>query len=134
MVQKNILQPTPLQPRPPLPDGGRAMGEGTGVRFRAGGHPYFVTVTDPASQVIPEIVVPVELSAELRAKAKLPEPAATAVNSSVSTTPEPLAPGVAPRWVPPTIRVPGVEATACTAPLLSSGPAVARTNWSWVAG
>src|SRR3954452_9040475 len=28
--------PSP-QPRSPLPDGGRAMGEGTGVRFRGGG-------------------------------------------------------------------------------------------------
>src|SRR3954447_10315995 len=32
-----MLSPLPPQPRPPLPDGGRAMGEGTGVRFRAGG-------------------------------------------------------------------------------------------------
>src|SRR5947199_10020642 len=98
------------------------------------GRPYFVTVTDPASQVSPEIAAPVELSAEFRAKAKLPEPAAAALNSSVITTPEPVAPGVTPRWVPPTIRVPGEETAACTAPLLSSGPAVARTNWSWVAG
>src|SRR3954453_8923183 len=34
MVQKDILQARPPQPSPPLPDGGRAMGEGTGVRFR----------------------------------------------------------------------------------------------------
>src|SRR5213082_1791799 len=36
-LQKNLLPATPSQPGPPLPDGGRAMGEGTGVRLRAGG-------------------------------------------------------------------------------------------------
>src|SRR3954467_5136543 len=37
MMRKNILLAPPLQPSPPLPVGGRAMGEGTGVRFREGG-------------------------------------------------------------------------------------------------
>src|SRR4051795_2593563 len=37
MLRKQILLAPPPQPSPPLPDGGRAMGEGTGVRFRAGG-------------------------------------------------------------------------------------------------
>src|SRR3954465_9278304 len=35
-VRKRVLQTSSLQQGPPLPDGGRAMGEGTGVRFRAG--------------------------------------------------------------------------------------------------
>src|SRR4051812_50105691 len=34
---KSNLEAPPLQLSPPLPDGGRAMGEGTGVRFRTGG-------------------------------------------------------------------------------------------------
>src|SRR4051812_3427877 len=38
MARKRIPLATPLQPSPPLPDGGRAMGEGTGVRFRRAGH------------------------------------------------------------------------------------------------
>src|SRR3954451_22748434 len=37
--EKSNLQATPPQQSPPLPDGGRAMGEGTGVRVRAGGAP-----------------------------------------------------------------------------------------------
>src|SRR3954468_15867193 len=37
MARKDILRAPSPQPSPPLPDGGRAMGEGTGVRFRAGG-------------------------------------------------------------------------------------------------
>src|SRR3954462_2200975 len=36
VAQQHRLRATPPQPRSPLPDGGRAMGEGTGVRFRAG--------------------------------------------------------------------------------------------------
>src|SRR5436305_2595405 len=39
MVREDILQAPSPQQSPPLPDGGRAMGEGTGVRFRAGGRP-----------------------------------------------------------------------------------------------
>jgi hypothetical protein len=93
-----------------------------------------VTVTEPASQVSPGMALPAESRPELRERTKLPEPAATALNSIVSTTPEPLDPGVVPRWVPPRIRVPGEETAAWTAPLPSRGPAVTRTYWSWLAG
>src|SRR4051794_23953186 len=38
ILVRHLQAPSPQQ-GPPLPDGGRAMGEGTGVRFRAGGRP-----------------------------------------------------------------------------------------------
>ena len=52
-----------------------------------------VTVTEPASQVSPGMALPAESRPELRERAKLPEPDARALNSIVSTTPEPLDPG-----------------------------------------
>src|SRR4051812_21201527 len=54
MLRKQILLAPPLQPSPPLPDGGRAMGEGTGVRFRAGEKPRcddFSAYNSPAQSV-----------------------------------------------------------------------------------
>src|SRR3954471_3645632 len=65
MVRKNTLPAPPPQPRPPLPDGGRAMGEGTGVRFRAGAAP--VGTAPPPLAPAPSFIY--DLSPERRAHA-----------------------------------------------------------------